>query len=222
MYIVGESVRNEPHDVGRIWAWPPGWFENENVFLHLEHKYMLAALYAGLHEAFFEDFRNCLIPFQPLDRYGRNPLENASFLCSSRHPRAPYRGRGYLPRSSGTTSEVIEMILRMSFGPQPFLVEEGQLRLRFDPILPAWLFTRKAQDGFPKDSYSAMFLGQVLVTYRNPKRKNTYGRGAARPAEYALTFLDGKTVAVKGAVLPSDLALAVRERRVQRIEVALA
>jgi hypothetical protein len=42
MYLVSDSVAGEGPEVGRIWAWAPGWFENENVFLHLEHKYLLA------------------------------------------------------------------------------------------------------------------------------------------------------------------------------------
>ncbi|MFP4054619.1 MAG: hypothetical protein ACLFV7_12230, partial [Phycisphaerae bacterium] len=41
MYIVGDSVQEESSETGRIWAWPAGWFENENVFLHMEHKYLL-------------------------------------------------------------------------------------------------------------------------------------------------------------------------------------
>lgn len=221
MYIVGESVRNEPHDVGRIWAWPPGWFENENVFLHLEHKYMLAALHAGLYDEFFEDFRRCLIPFQPLDRYGRNPLENASFICSSRHPRPSCRGRGFLPRSSGTTSEVIEMILRMSFGPQPFTFEKGKLNLRLAPILPSWLFTKKAEGRFPKNSYTATFLGQILVTYLNPGRRDTYGPNAARVAAYTLKKANGERITVEGPALPPDLSLQVRERKVEAIVVEL-
>lgn len=111
MYITTDAVSAESKELGRIWAWPPGWFENENVFLHMEHKYLLATLKAGLFDEFFIDMKRCLIPFQPIEVYGRSPLENASFIVSSRHPRPDHHGRGYLPRSSGTTAEVLQMFL---------------------------------------------------------------------------------------------------------------
>ncbi|MFW5751287.1 MAG: hypothetical protein ACOCZK_06520, partial [Planctomycetota bacterium] len=144
MYLVSDSIAAEGPGVGRIWAWAPGWFENENVFLHLEHKYLLGCLHAGLIDEFFADLRACALPFQDLERYGRNPFENASFIMSSRHSRPHYRGRGFQPRSSGTTAEVLELFLVMSFGERPFAWVDGALELRLQPTLAPWLFTDAA------------------------------------------------------------------------------
>ncbi len=235
MYLVGDSVEEEGPFVGRIWAWAPGWFEAENVFLHIEHKWMLATLAAGLYDAFYEDLRNCLIPFQPIERYGRSPLENASFIVSSRHPRPHYHGRGYLPRSSGTTAEVMEMTLWMFFGRRPFTLRGGELVLTLKPVLAHWLFTTEATkrqllrpDGqtltvaLPADTCSALFLGHTLVVYHNPHRLDTWGDEGANVQGYTVTYDDGGIMQETEASLPHDVALSVRERRVQRIDVFLA
>ena len=234
MYLLGDCVQDESRDLGRIRAWPPGWFENENIFLHMEHKYLLSALTAGLYEEFFEDFRNCLIPFQDPKVYGRNVLENASFIVSSRHPRRTWHGRGFLPRSSGTTAEVLHMMLVMSFGAAPFRFERGELVLRFSPVLPSNLFTRAPATrqvvdwqgrsravSFPANSCSALFLGHTMVTYVNPARGDTFGEGAVRPVEHRLFPDAGGRQVVPGCELRGEHALAVRQRRVARIEVAL-
>lgn len=237
MYIVCDSLANEGPEVGRLWAWAPGWFENENVFLHLEHKYLLGCLHAGLYEQFFDDLKNCALPFQPPERYGRNPYENASFIMSSRQPKKHYRGRGFQPRSSGTTAEVLEMHLRMSFGRQPFALANGQLTLSFNPVLPPWMFSESAstiarinQDGeewnetLPDNAYAALFLGHTLLVYRNPNRKPTYATPEtkpARPQSYVLHFASGEETTVDGMIICGPPAEAVRARQVSRIDCLL-
>ncbi|MFW6066365.1 MAG: cellobiose phosphorylase, partial [Planctomycetota bacterium] len=235
MYILSDSVRDESPELGRIYAWPPGWFENENVFLHMEHKLLLAMLQAGRYEEFFADMRRCLVCFQDPDTYGRCPLENTSFIVSSRHPRPDYHGRGFLPRTSGTTAEVVHMLLIMSFGQRPFRMSEGELALKFEPVLPLWLFTESPSEreiirpdgsaemlGFPAETYSAMFLGKVVVTYHNPSRKATFGDDAAVVTGYRLIYDDGREVTQKGDTLTGRAVGDVRDRKVARIEVTLA
>ncbi len=235
MYIVNAPVPESWTEIGRIWAWPPGWFERENVFMHLEHKFLLAELAAGLPEAFYEDMRRCWVPFQPPERFGRSTLENVSCIVATTHPRAAFHGRGLLPRTSGMTAEVVHTLLWMSFGQRPFRIEDDRVVLRLEPVLPDWLFTeaetareRVAWDGtriehtFPAGSYAALFLGRTLVTYVNPDRRPTFGPEAARVQRYTLTYGDGRTEAVEGAALPEPQALAVRDGRVTRLEVALA
>ncbi|MFP4215896.1 MAG: hypothetical protein ACLFVH_08195 [Phycisphaerae bacterium] len=234
MYIVGDSVAGESTETGRIWAWPAGWFENENVFLHMEHKYLLSTLQAGLVEEFYEDFRNCFIPFQPVERYGRSPIENTSFIVSSRHPRSSVHGRGYLPRSSGTTAEVLQILLILAFGPQPFAMEDGELTLRFRPRLADWLFTKTPETveitdlqgntrtvDLPGGNFSAMFLGDVLVTYVNPSGKSTFGPGAPAVGAMELVGWEGERRTVPADALRGEDALAVRNRQVARIIVTL-
>ncbi len=234
MYIVCDSLAGEGPEVGRLWAWAPGWFENENVFLHLEHKYLLGCLHAGLHEAFFADLQRCAIPFQPPERYGRNVFENASFIMSSRQPKPGYRGRGFQPRSSGTTAEVLEMHLHMSFGPQPFTVQDGRLCLSLAPILAPWQFTdapctveridadEHAQPvDLPARAYAALFLGRCLVVYENPDLRPTFGPQAARPTAWCLHQRDGTRHEISGPTITGPLAEAVRQGNVTRIDCRL-
>jgi len=234
MWLAGDDVSAEGPEIGRIGAWAPGWFENENVFMHMQHKLLLALLQAGLHDEFFENMLNCMCPFQDPRRYGRSPLENSSFIVSSRNPDVSRHGRGCQPRSSGTTAEVVHMTLVMSFGRKPFRRDGNGLSLCFEPILPDWLFTEAAQDRnvvdidgtvhnmeFPADSYSALFLGHAMVTYLNPLRRATFGGDAVRVAGYRLTWNDGRSETIKGTALGDAHARAVRDRRIARIEVTL-
>jgi hypothetical protein len=234
MYLTTDSVADESCELGRIWAWPAGWFENENIFLHMEHKYLLSTLRAGLFSEYYEDFKNCLIPFQPVDVYGRNPLENSSFIVSSRHPRPAHHGRGYLPRSSGTTAEVLNMLLWMSFGQKPFALLDGRLQLRFQPALPAWIFTRSpakktithsdgstTQADLPANSFSIMFLGKILATFINPSGKSTFGPAAANITGYHLFYADGRQATINGPVIPDPLANDVRDGNIRRMEVIM-
>jgi hypothetical protein len=58
MYRVNASLEKEGHEIGRARAFPPGWLENESIWLHMEYKYILEILKAGLYDAFYEDLRN--------------------------------------------------------------------------------------------------------------------------------------------------------------------
>ncbi len=235
MYIVGDSVKDCGPEVGRIWAWSPGWFENENVFLHAEHKYILNCLRAGLCDQAWADFRNCALPFQPMDRLGRNPMENASFIMSSRQPNEGYAGRAYQPRSSGTTAEVLEFMLLALFGTQPFRTDAaGRVVCELEPRLPPWMFTtdstvhhRIREDGTPEEielpagSCAALFLGRCLVIYENPARKATFGLNPVRVTGYNLLYSDDREYMAKGPVLNPEHAAALRSGMVSRLHVPL-
>ncbi len=56
MYKVNASLAGQPHDIGRARAFPAGWLENESIWLHMEYKYLLETLRAGLYEEFFTGF----------------------------------------------------------------------------------------------------------------------------------------------------------------------
>lgn len=235
MYLVNAPVPEELEEIGRIWAWPPGWFERENVFMHLEHKYLLATLEAGLVEEFFEDFRAAAVCFQDPAVFGRSPLENVSFIVASTHPREALHGRGFLPRSSGTTAEVIHMLLWMLFGRRPFAyTEKDGLSLKLAPILPDGFFTTREHsrevvdaqgtprtETFPADSCTATLVGHTRVTYRNPARRATFGPDAARPARYRVVWDDGREAEFGPEGLDDAAARAVRQKRVAHIEVTL-
>ena len=52
MYKVNAPLADTPIEVGRAKVFSPGWLENESVWLHMEYKYMLELLKAGMYEEF--------------------------------------------------------------------------------------------------------------------------------------------------------------------------
>jgi len=141
MYKLNAPLESQPQDIGRARAFPPGWLENESIWLHMEYKYLLEMLKAGLYEQFFADMKNILVPFLDPHIYGRSTLENSSFLVSSAHPDETLHGAGFVARLSGSTAEFISIWNIMMAGKQPFKIINGQLCLALQPALPGWLFT---------------------------------------------------------------------------------
>lgn len=235
MYKVNASLKNESYEIGRTKAFTPGWLENESIWLHMEYKYLLELLKNRLYDEFYEDFFALLIPFQKPAVYGRSILENSSFIVSSIHPDSSLHGRGFVARLSGSTAELIHMWLLMNVGPDPFFLdEEDRLALRFRPALPAKLFTAKktrrvfidclAQRNellFDKDTYSFLFLNKTLVTYFNPERKNTFGRGCVFPSRTVLYNKNEVLADLEGCKIRAPYAELIREGGVDRIEIRL-
>jgi hypothetical protein len=234
MYKVNESIADQPMEIGRARTFSPGWFENESIWLHMEYKYMLELLRNELYTDFYRDFKNVFIPFQNPDIYGRSILENSSFIVSSNNPDPSLHGNGFVARLSGATAEFINILHMMAVGKELFsLSADGVLQLKFSPALPAWLFTKSAskarlliqdewQDlSFAANTFSFMFLGEILVSFHNPQGKDTFGPNAATVAAWTLTDLEGKTYTVQGAVLQGHLAEKVRNREISRIKIEL-
>ncbi len=234
MYKVNASMKDASLEVGRGCVFTPGWLENESVWLHMEYKYLLEVLKGGLYEEFFHDFKKVLVPFQPAERYGRSILENSSFIVSSLFPDASLHGGGFVARLSGSTAEFLNMWLFMNVGKRPFFLgPDGKVSLRFEPHLPEFMFTQKEtvrvfveKDGseravkVPKDSVAFLFLGRTLVTYRNTKRLDTFGK--QRVSVKKVTLHDrGRAVEFKGDTVPYPFSLRVRDENVARIDVEL-
>ena len=211
MYKVNASLEDQPHHIGRARAFNPGWLENESIWLHMEYKYLLEVLKAGLYDEFFEDFRYTLIPFLDPKVYRRSPLENSSFLVSSAHPDESIHGAGFVARLSGTTAEFLNIWIIMMTGKQPFFLEDGELCLKLAPILPGWLFTESGQVTFK-------FLGCCAVTYHNPGRLDTF-TGGVHPDKFILHKGDGKSVEIQDTILRSPYAEDIRAGRMSHIEV---
>jgi len=211
MYKVNAPLGAEPHEIGRAWAFTPGWLENESIWLHMAYKYLLGLLKAGLYEEYFEDFKNSLIPFQRPERYGRSPLENSSFLVSSSHPDKSLHGAGFVARLSGATAEFVEMWTILMAGKKPFRLQEGELVLGLRPILPGWLFDQQNQVNFN-------FLGSIPVTYHNPLRVDTWKQ---RPQNITLHLSDGQSLDIYSSDIPAPYADMVRNRAVKSIVVRL-
>lgn len=236
MYKCCESLEAEPFEIGRIKAYTHGWLENGSVYTHMEYKWLLELLRSGLHEEFFDEFRRTVMPFLDPSIYGRSSLENCSFIVSSAFPDAKLHGQAFQPRQSGVTAEMLHMWTIMVAGEHPFYLDEShQLRLRLDPILPAWLFTEDQgtyryldhRDGWtdvlvPKNCFAFKFIGRTLVIYCNEERKPTFGKDRATVRSCVLTYPDGTTRSVSGDSLGTSEATAVRDGGVSRADVTLA
>lgn len=213
MYKTSISLEEMSYELGRARAFTPGWLERESVFMHMEFKYLLSMLSAGLFEEFFEDIKTALPPFLDPAVYGRSVLENSSFIASSVNPDESMHGRGFVARLSGTTAEFLSMWQMMMVGKEMFTMEDGQLILKLQPILPEWLFDDDNQVCFT-------FLGKILVTYHNENRKPTFGEEGTRVTRYELHG-DQETIVVHGEKIQGLPAMKVRAREFTRIEVFL-
>jgi hypothetical protein len=211
MYRVNASLEAWPQDIGRARAFPPGWLENESIWLHMEYKYLLETLRAGLYPEFFEDLRQALVPYLDPAVYGRSPLENSSFLASSAHPDPSLHGAGFVARLSGSTAEFLSIWTLMLAGARPFQVLDGQLCLALQPVLPGWLFSEGGQVSF-------RFLGHCKVTYHNPHRLDIFGPGV-QVQRSVLYESSASSILAPGPVIGAPYAERVRNGIIDRIEV---
>jgi hypothetical protein len=209
MYKVNASLAGQPHTIGRARAFPPGWLENESIWLHMEYKYLLETLKAGLYDEFFIDLRQTLVPFFDVQVYGRSLLENSSFLASSAHPDPSLHGTGFVARLSGSTAEFLSIWNLMLAGAQPFFVQEDQLCLALRPALPGWLFSAEGEISF-------RFLGCCTVTYHNPRRRTLTPDILPRRV---LLGEAGTSHELSGSVIGAPDAERVRGGLIERIDI---
>jgi hypothetical protein len=213
MYKVNSPLNGVPVEIGRAKVFTPGWLENESVWLHMEYKYMLELLRAGMYEEFFADFKNVLVPFMKPGVYKRSILENSSFIASSAYPDKDSQGRGFVARLSGATAEFIDMWIRMTTGKNIFYLDKnGKLCFKLSPALPSWLFRN--------GTFKFTLLGSIEVTYINKKGKNTFN-GGVKPVSYKL-FLDNKEIDIDGPSVNEPYSKMIRDRKVKKIIVSLA
>jgi hypothetical protein len=236
MYKACENMTGESFELGRaVGAYPRGWIENESIYLHMEYKYLLEIIRSGLHREFWEDAKTTLMPFLDPEVYGRSTLEGASFIVSSAYHDKRYHGQAFQPRLSGITCEFLHIWILAVAGATPFRVgKSGDLEFAPEPALPKWLFTEKRsrlryedkergaiEIDVPRDAFAFRLMGRCLVVYHNPKRRDTYGAGGVRPKRYRVEFRDGTVARHEGAILDGEIAPAIRDGRVFRIDVAL-
>ncbi|NDI35867.1 cellobiose phosphorylase [Chengkuizengella sediminis] len=214
MYKVNASLEGQPFELGRVRAFTAGWLENESVFMHMEYKYILEVLKAGLYDEFFEDMKNVMVPFLDPEVYGRSIIENSSFIASSANPDVTQHGAGFVARLSGSTAEFLSMWHVMMANKQPFQMEEDKLCLKLNPILPGWLF-----DG--NGTVEFKFLSKCDVIYINKSGKNTYGANGVEVKKLVLTKQDGEQIIFKDGFIPDPYASMVREGQISKIDAYL-
>ncbi|MDF2943060.1 MAG: cellobiose phosphorylase [Herbinix sp.] len=211
MYKTSVPIEHISMENGRIRAFTAGWLERESIFLHMEYKYLLSMLRAGLYDQFYEDIKSAMIPFRDPAEYGRSILENSSFLASSENPNPNIHGRGYVARLSGSTTEAITLWIEMFIGDKIFRVNEGILQLHFNPKLPGWMFDEKGEVSFT-------LMSKCQVTYLNPSHKATYGEASASISK--IVIMDTQQV-IQGSYLSGDLAESIRNGEINNIVVHL-
>jgi len=222
MYKVNADLSKESDEIGRTRIFPAGWLENGSVWLHMEYKYFLELLRCGLTEEFFAQIHGALVPFLDPQMYGRSILQNSSFIVSSAHEDKNLHGQGFVARLSGSTAEFLHLWLIMNLGEKPFALDhQNRLTLSFNPILPSWLFTGKAEDQFAAHTYSFKLFTKIMVTYHNPRLKDTFGPKGVGPKKIVLAYPDRKSIEITGGVLGESHALDVREGVVNRIDIFL-
>ncbi|MFP4510454.1 MAG: hypothetical protein ACLFNQ_10015 [Spirochaetaceae bacterium] len=214
MLRVNAPLERESHEIGRARAFTPGWLENGSIWLHMEYKYLLALLHAGMYTEFWSIAKTALVPFMDPDVYGRSIHENSSFIASSLHPDARLHGRGFVARLSGSTAEFVSIWIVMFFGPRVFRLDGGALQAVFEPFIPEELF-----DG--SDRLSCRFMHRTTVTYLNPTRAHIVPGGPVQPARMALTLKDGSGVEIAGNTLPPPYAAMLRDGGLSAIEITL-
>jgi hypothetical protein len=210
MYRLSESLQDMRQDVGRMKAFTPGWLENQSIWLHMSYKFYLELLRGGLYTEFFEEISTGLVPFMNNTMYGRSPLEAASFIVSSVFPDKKLHGSSFLARLTGSTAEMMSIWSIMMAGHRPFILDtKGTLMLSLKPILPGWLFTENGTVSFK-------FLSDVLVTYHNPDRLDSW---TLESKSIKVVYKDGISSEFPGGPLSEGVAESVRGLSVRSIDV---
>ncbi len=213
MYKVNASLSAASYELGRAVAFVPGWLENESVWLHMEYKYLLELLRAGLYREFFADLRDAAVPFLDPDVYGRSIYENSSFIVSSAYPNAALHGKGFVARLSGSTVEFISMLKGMMFGPSVLRMEGDALLFTPEPALPEYLIPEDGRVG-------TTLFGDTRVEYRFAKRQD-YIPGEYRILGMDFFFADGTQRHTDGRAAGDGIAEALREGRVREVVIAV-
>ena len=230
MYRVNEPLGDNALDLGRIGVFNYGWLENGSIFLHMHYKFVLEMLKAGMVDEFYGQIEKLLVAFRDPVEYGRNPVENSSFLVSSGFAIDPRQhGRGCVARLSGATVEFLQLWTYVFLGASPFVLEDGGLRFKPAPVLSKAFFTSEAQsikpfgctENLPADSAACALLGNSLLVYLNPNQQNTYGDSAVRPRGFDLYGRDGSRQTVDAACLEGQTAEALRRGEFRRVDVLL-
>ncbi|MDY0276505.1 MAG: hypothetical protein RBQ97_00315 [Acholeplasma sp.] len=209
LYITSKSLDDENLDIGRARAFTKGWLERESCFMHMNFKYLVGLLKSGLYDEYYLEIKNQMPAFMDFNVYGRSVLENVSFIATSNNPNPNQRGRGYVARLTGTTSEAITLFYLMFLGSKPFRYDDGQLEFVVSPKL--------AKDFFVNNEVSFMFLESINIVIFNPKGIDTF---ALQATKYVLSN-DKEKIVVDDNSLKGDLATDIRKKRFTRIEVIL-
>eukprot|EP00957_Ditylum_brightwellii_P212059 15366916-Ditylum_brightwellii.AAC.1 len=213
MYKISASLKGQSYDMGRVTVFPAGWLENESIWVHLSYKFYLELIRKGLYKEFYEELTSGgMFPFMNPSVYGRSPMECTSFIASSAFTDPSKQGRGYLPRLSGTTAEFLSMWALMMIGPEPFYVNQttNMLHMQLVPAVPLWFFQGDDTSAKIKKTLTISFnlFSSINVTYHNSLGTDLFG---ISPNRYEVGLRDGSILRINGSVLPTDIAVSIRQ-----------
>ncbi len=210
MFKVCSSLAGESNEIGRSRVFLPGWLENESVFMHMEFKYLLGLLKAGLFDEFFASIKTCFPCFLKPEVYGRSILENSSFVSSSAFPDKRNWGRGFVARLSGSTAEFIDMWLTMVLGYKPFSInKDNNLVFSLKPLISSEFFDKKG-------IFETKLFSVTSLVYVNKSRKSTYLPNV-NISEFEIEWNDGTKEVITGADVIGEKAEKIRNRQARKI-----
>jgi len=209
IYKTSGKLEAEEIEIGRIRAFTEGWLERESSFLHMVYKYVLGLLKAGMYEEFFEEIKNNLVCFMDPNVYGRNILENSSFIVPTNNPDKEIHGKGFLPRLSGSTIEALDIWYTMMTGGKPFIIEDNKLLFKPNPKIQKEFFK---EDG----TLSFNFMKDTLITYHNEDMIDTYKECKVYKIELTK---DNSTETFMNEYVHKDQALKIRDGFYNKIDI---
>lgn len=206
-YKTSVSLENESEEIGRIKGFSPGWLERESNFLHMTYKYILGLIKAGLYDEFYKEIKNNITAFMDPEVYGRNPLENSTFIVPSNGLDKTKHGQGFFARLSGSNAEVLSMWRYMFIGKEIFKYENNELVFELSPKLH--------KDFFKNKVVKTTLFRNLEIIYINEDNVDTY-EGNINKIEVITKEQEYK---ILGSKIKGELALAVREGKVNKIKV---
>ncbi|MBI9009435.1 MAG: cellobiose phosphorylase [Tenericutes bacterium] len=209
IYKTSGTLEKEGYEIGRIRAFTAGWLERESDFLHMIYKYLIGLLKAGLYEEFYKELNDNFVCFMDPEVYGRNILENSSFIAPSNNPNPKIHGKGFLPRLSGSTVEAIEIWVMMMTGGSPFKLVEGELVFQPNPLF--------SKEFFKEDfTVTYRFMKDVDITYISNNKFDTYESCIITKFELITEYV---TEVVNNGFVDKDQAKMIRDGFYKRIKI---
>lgn len=202
IYKTCAAIDDAPFEIGRVHAFTKGWLERECDFLHMTYKYLLGLLKVGLYDEFYEEIKKNFPIYMKPEVYGRNPIENSSFIVPTCNPDESKHGQGFFARLTGANAEMMNMFAILFIGENLFEMVDGQLTFHLNPHLHKDLFDDNGEVSF-------MLFGTTKIIYHNLKKQSTY-----ESSRLVYTINN-----VRYNEVPSEIAYAIRDGKIKQIDV---
>lgn len=214
LFVTSTPLDEETMDIGRIRVFTPGWLERESTFMHMSYKYLIGLLKSGLYSAYFKALKTHLPIYRDPKQYGRSPLENSSFIATSRNPNTRVHGKGYVARLTGTTAEMLTMHHMMAFGKHPFILNEnGQVIFKPHPILPSYFFDENGQ-------FETTLFSTTRIVYIKKDKQSTFDHPFS--IQSMIIKEQGKEITLNFNYLPHEFTIKLRNKRLDQIIITLS